>query len=38
MATKTMEETEVETGKVSPEQFLEGLNVDLANEYSAVIL
>jgi bacterioferritin len=38
MATKTMEETEVETGKISPEQFLEGLNLDLANEYSAVIL
>ena len=38
MPTKTMEETEVETGEVSTEQFLEGLNVDLANEYSAVIL
>jgi bacterioferritin len=37
MATKTIEETEVETGKVSPEEFLEGLNVDLANEYAAVI-
>lgn len=38
MATKTMEETEVETGKVSAEELLKGLNVDLANEYSAVIL
>ena len=38
MATKTMEETDVEAGKVSTEQFLEGLNVDLANEYSAVIM
>jgi bacterioferritin len=38
MATKTMEAEEVETGKVSAEEFLEGLNVDLANEYSAVIL
>ncbi len=38
MATKTMEETEVETGKISTDEFLEGLNVDLANEYSAVIL
>lgn len=38
MATKTMEETEVETGKISTEEFLKGLNVDLANEYSAVIL
>ncbi|HEV8580713.1 MAG TPA: ferritin-like domain-containing protein [Thermoanaerobaculia bacterium] len=38
MATKTMEETEVAAGQISPEQFLEGLNVDLANEFSAVIL
>jgi bacterioferritin len=38
MATKTMEETDVEAGKVSAEQFIEGLNVDLANEYSAVIM
>jgi bacterioferritin len=38
MPTKTMEETEVETANVSAEKFLEGLNVDLANEYSAVIL
>lgn len=38
MPAKTMEETEVETGKVSAEQLLEGLNVDLANEYAAVIL
>jgi len=37
MATKTMEETEVGAGKVSVEDFLKGLNVDLANEYSAVI-
>jgi bacterioferritin len=27
-----------ESGDVTPEQFLEGLNVDLAHEYSAVIL
>jgi bacterioferritin len=33
-----MKETAAETGKLSAEEFLEGLNVDLANEYSAVIL
>jgi len=38
MATKTMEERDVEVGAISQEEFLKGLNVDLANEYSAVIL
>ena len=29
---------DVETGDITQEQFLEGLNIDLAHEYSAVIL
>jgi len=39
-ATTTMEQERQTKGstEVSQEQFLEGLNVDLANEYSAVIL
>jgi bacterioferritin len=38
MATKTMDERDVDVSGVSQEEFLKGLNVDLANEYSAVIL
>lgn len=38
MATKTMDERDVDVSGVTQEEFLKGLNVDLANEYSAVIL
>ncbi|HEX9940704.1 MAG TPA: ferritin-like domain-containing protein [Thermoanaerobaculia bacterium] len=39
MATETMEPTTRDTeAKISQEEFLKGLNVDLAQEYSAVIL
>ena len=38
MATKTMEARDVDVSGVSQEEFLKGLNVDLANEYSAVIM
>jgi bacterioferritin len=38
MATKTMEARDVDVSGVTQEEFLKGLNVDLANEYSAVIL
>ena len=38
MATKTMDERDVDVSGVSQEEFLKGLNVDLANEYSAVIM
>ncbi len=37
MATETMERTETRSGNISQEEFLEGLNVDLAHEYGAVI-
>lgn len=37
MATKTMEEREVDVSQVTQEEFLKGLNVDLAHEYAAVI-
>jgi bacterioferritin len=37
MATKTMEEREVDVSRVTQEEFLKGLNVDLAHEYAAVI-
>lgn len=39
MATETMEPMtrEKQSGKISQEEFLEGLNVDLAHEYAAVI-
>ena len=37
MATETMEHRDTEA-KVSQEEFLKGLNVDLAHEYAAVIL
>ncbi|HYU32397.1 MAG TPA: ferritin-like domain-containing protein [Thermoanaerobaculia bacterium] len=38
MATKTMEERETDVSEIGQDEFLRGLNVDLANEYSAVIL
>lgn len=38
MATKTMEEKDVDVSGVTQEEFLQGLNVDLAHEYAAVIL
>jgi len=38
MATKTMDERDVDVSGVTQEEFLKGLNVDLANEYSAVIM
>lgn len=38
MATKTMEEREAIVSQVTQEEFLKGLNVDLAHEYAAVIL
>ncbi|HKH43940.1 MAG TPA: ferritin-like domain-containing protein [Thermoanaerobaculia bacterium] len=38
MATKTMDERDVDVGGVTQEELLKGLNVDLANEYAAVIL
>jgi bacterioferritin len=38
MATKTMDERDVDVSGVSQEEFLKGLNVDLAHEYAAVIL
>ena len=38
MATKTMDERDVDVSGVTQEEFLKGLNIDLANEYSAVIL
>jgi len=38
MATKTMDERNVDVSGVTQEEFLKGLNVDLANEYAAVIL
>jgi len=38
MATKTMEARDVDVSGVTQEEFLKGLNVDLANEYSAVIM
>jgi bacterioferritin len=37
MATKTMDEREADVSRVSQEEFLKGLNVDLAHEYAAVI-
>ena len=37
MATETMERTETRSDSISQEEFLEGLNVDLAHEYAAVI-
>ena len=37
MATETMEHTETRSESISQEEFLEGLNVDLAHEYAAVI-
>jgi bacterioferritin len=38
MATKTMEARDVDVSGVTQEEFLKGLNVDLAHEYGAVIL
>jgi bacterioferritin len=38
MATKTMEEREADVASVTQEEFLKGLNTDLAHEYAAVIL
>lgn len=38
MATKTMEERDVDASQVTQEELLKGLNVDLAHEYAAVIL
>jgi bacterioferritin len=38
MATKTMDERDVDVSGVTQEEFLKGLNVDLAHEYGAVIL
>lgn len=38
MATKTMEARDVDVSGVTQEEFLKGLNIDLANEYSAVIM
>ncbi len=38
MATKTKEVGDVDVSGVSQEEFLKGLNVDLAHEYGAVIL
>ena len=37
MATKTMDERDVDVSQVTQEEFLKGLNVDLAHEYAAVI-
>jgi bacterioferritin len=37
MATKTMDERDVDVSGVTQEEFLQGLNVDLAHEYAAVI-
>jgi bacterioferritin len=37
MATKTMEERDVDVSGVTQEEFLKSLNVDLAHEYGAVI-
>jgi bacterioferritin len=37
MATKTMEERDVDVSGVTQEEFLKVLNVDLAHEYAAVI-
>lgn len=37
MATKTMDERDVDVSQVTQEQFLKDLNIDLAHEYAAVI-
>lgn len=37
MATKTMEVRDVDVSGVTQEEFLKGLNIDLAHEYAAVI-
>lgn len=37
MATKTMEEREADVANLTQEEFLQGLNTDLAHEYAAVI-
>jgi bacterioferritin len=38
MATKTMDVKDVDVSGVTQEEFLKGLNIDLAHEYAAVIL